>query len=187
MGERSFRGIIALTGPKHTGKTNCGRRLATLLSCRFIDLDDEIQARSGKTPRELYLEGPDRFKEAEMAALAGLLLGCGERSPGTFLVLAAGGGIIDNAPAFGALRAASLLVYLEVSAATAWRRIEAAARTGGFPPFLRGENPELLHRELHERRAAAYRNAADLVVDAGGKDIEELAQAVHGEIKKGMD
>ncbi len=187
MGERSFRGIIALTGPKHTGKTSCGRRLAVLCSGRFIDLDDEIQERSGKPPRELYLEGPDRFREAEGEALAALLEESGEPSPDSPLVIAAGGGIIDNAPAFGVLRAASLLVYLEVTSATAWRRVEAAARTGGLPPFLRGENPERLHRELHERRSAEYRKTADLVVDAGEKTPDELARAVLGEIKKRRD
>jgi shikimate kinase len=50
------------------------------------------------------------------------------------------------------------VVYLEVSAETAWKRIEQAAfNGGGFPAFLDTENPKESHAALHERRAEAYK------------------------------
>lgn len=60
---------IILLGPKHCGKTSVGKALATLLSCDFIDLDEEITRQTGKTPRELYKEGVEIFQKAEVDSL----------------------------------------------------------------------------------------------------------------------
>jgi shikimate kinase len=60
-------------GPKHSGKTSVGLVLAALLAGEFIDLDALIETRTGKSPRLLYIEGPDIFKEAEAQALESLI------------------------------------------------------------------------------------------------------------------
>jgi shikimate kinase len=39
----------------------------------------------------------------------------------------------------------------------AWDRIKKA---GDLPPFLKGDNPEETHRQLHERRNMSYRDMA---------------------------
>ncbi|GHV82281.1 hypothetical protein AGMMS49991_08390 [Spirochaetia bacterium] len=75
------------------------------------------------------------------------------------------------------------MVYLEVSAATAWARIERnAVETGELPPFLSGglspAAPQETHRLLHERRAAAYREIAALTVYGDGKTPEELGREI---------
>ncbi|MDR1838502.1 MAG: shikimate kinase [Treponema sp.] len=164
---------IFLTGPKHSGKTSAGKALALLCSCDFIDLDELILQRTGKSPRQLFSEGPEIFQKAEAEATAAIAgtdsAGQGRR------VIAAGGGIIDNHEAtvmitnFGAT-----VVYLNISAAAAWQRIVNSA-DGELPPFLRTENPQETHRVLHERRAAAYQQFANVVIDAEGKTPEEIA------------
>jgi len=164
---------VILTGPKHSGKTSAGKVLASLFSCDFIDLDDLILQRTGKSPRRLFSEGPEVFQKAEaeaMAALAG--------SGGNGRVIAAGGGIIDNAEAAAALKKpGAVTVYLDISARRAWDRI-AGAPDGELPPFLQTENPRETHRVLHERRAAAYLRFADVVIDAEGKTPEEIAKEI---------
>ena len=164
---------VILTGPKHSGKTSAGRALASLCSCEFIDLDDLILQRTGKSPRQLYSEGPAIFQKAEARATAAILGADGGEGR---RVIAAGGGIIDNEEAATALKkAGTKVVYLDISAECAWDRI---AKSGELPPFLRTENPREIHRVLHERRTAAYLRIADIVIEAGVKTPQEIAEEI---------
>jgi shikimate kinase len=170
--------FIILLGPKHSGKTTVGRKLSALLSCRFIDLDDYIAEQSGKPPRALYLEGPEVFRKAEAGALT-VLLNSEAAKLSPLAVIASGGGIIDNPDALALLEenVAVLPVFLDVSAQTAWKRI---SREGELPPFLRTGEPQETHRLLHERRVAAYRQFAAMLIEADNKKPGKIA----GEIQK---
>jgi shikimate kinase len=167
--------FIVLLGPKHSGKTSAGKALATLLSCGFADLDDCIAQRSGKSPRALYGEGPEIFRKAEAEALAALF-NSASASPSP-LVIASGGGLIDNPDALPLFEKNKEIfsVFLDVRVETAWTRIKAA---GELPPFLRTETPEETHRSLHERRASAYSQFASLVLKADDKRPEEIAREI---------
>ncbi|MDR1836042.1 MAG: shikimate kinase [Treponema sp.] len=177
---------IILTGPKHSGKTSTGKALALICSCDFIDLDELILQRTGKSPRQLYNESPAIFQKAEAETIATLFKTgfVGWNSDGSYgetegrRVIATGGGIIDNAEATAALKKpGAVTVCLDISAESAWDRI-ANAPGGELPPFLRTENPRETHRVLHERRAAAYLQFADVVIDAEGKTPEEIAKEI---------
>jgi shikimate kinase len=170
MGKEPVR-IMLLTGPKHSGKTSTGRVLAGRWEGRFIDLDELVEQRTGKTSRTLFKEGPEIFKEAEAEALAEIL-----RSREK-LVVAAGGGLIDNGRAMELLEKSRnvFIVCLEVSAGTAWDRILRTAAGGELPPFLQSANPGETHRQLHERRARAYRDIARVVINAEGKSPGAIA------------
>jgi shikimate kinase len=167
---------IALAGPKHSGKTCAGKVLAELTGARFFDLDDEIQVCTGKSARDLYREGRDVFQAGERDALAEVLRKTGDG--GT--VVALGGGFIDNKEAKALLAArGGRIVFLAVSAQTAWNRIAAAqAESGELPAFLQTANPRETHREIHERRAAACQAVAALVVDAEHKTAAEIAAEI---------
>jgi len=166
---------IILTGPKYSGKTSAGKILASLCSCVFIDLDELILQRTGKTPRRLFCDGQDVFKKAEAEAITALANsgGAGQRR-----VIAAGGGIIDNEEALAILKKIdAIIVYLNVSADCAWNRIAADEE---LPHFLKTENPQETHRTLHERRAASCLQIANIVIDAEGKTPEETAIELFG-------
>jgi len=168
--------FIVLLGPKHSGKTSVGKKLAALLSGGFVDLDDYITQRTGKSPRALYIERPDVFKKAEAGALTAVFEPEKAESSSP-LVIASGGGLIDNPDALPLLKnnAAVISVFLDVSVKTAWERIK---KVGELPPFLKTENPEETHRSLHERRAAAYRQFASLVIEADDKNPQEIAREI---------
>ncbi len=160
--------IIAFIGPKHVGKSTVASAFARLVAWNFVDLDELISERTGRTPAALYEEGPAVFRRAETDAVRAL----GQDRA----VVAAGGGLVDNETALREFHAIAFFVYLEIDVDTAWRRVKAAAeRRGSFPVFLRGANPEETHRRLFERRAAAYRTVADLIIDAKLDTVEELA------------
>jgi shikimate kinase len=172
-------GTVFLTGPKHSGKTNAGKALATLCSGEFLDLDDYITKKNGKSPRQLYRESPDTFQKAETEALAELIAS----QSGRQRVIAAGGGIIDHPSAVALLRkSGALMVTLNISAASAWERI---ANSGELPLFLQTDNPRETHRVLHERRTAAYQLFAAIVVHVEGKTSEEIAAEINNYINAG--
>jgi shikimate kinase len=160
---------IFLIGPKHSGKTAAGKALAQLCPCDFIDIDELILQRTGKSPRQLFSEGQVIFQKAEAEAVTALAANAG----GKRRVIAAGGGIIDNAEAVIILKKFDAVkVYLDISAESAWNRIAAG---GELPPFLQTENPKETHRALHERRVSAYLQLADIVIEAEGKTPDEIA------------
>jgi shikimate kinase len=185
---------VILIGPKHSGKTSVGRLLAPLLGGDFIDLDEYIERRTGKSVRALYRESPENFRRAEAEALSALLDGSASgpamRPPAkrTLYVIASGGGLAVNEAALDLLRSQGpriLTVYLDVPAEIAWARISVeAARTGELPPFLESEDPRQTHRQLHERRALLYRKIAALVVDAGDKETAALASLLASALRE---
>ena len=169
--------IIALIGPKHSGKTSTGEELSLLLKADFMDLDLFIEERTGKTPRTLYMESPGIFMEAEAQALEAVINRTAQNR--TILVLSTGGGIIDNPAAVSLLREKTLMVFLEVSSGTAWDRILGTSKISGeLPPFLRTDNPEETHRELHTRRNRLYRELADYTVDAESADLAGICRDI---------
>ena len=157
---------IILTGPKHSGKTSAGRILASLFECEFFDIDDLIFQNTGKSPRQLYIENPESFKKAEAEALAALFRQCSCRR-----VMAAGGGVIDNTDAMSKITSSdAVTVCLNVSVETAWQRIFSSKET---PPFPLGSGES--YRTLHERRSAAYRQFANIIIEAENKTPKEIA------------
>jgi len=198
---------IILMGPKHSGKTTTGKALALLFSCDFIDIDELILQRTGKSPRQLFSEDPAIFQKAEADALAALvdsggssvgscncangtsiansidnaaggtnITDCADNAEVKRRVIATGGGIIDNNEAMSILKKSGVvMVYLDISTEDAWDRIAAA---GELPPFLRTENPRETHRALHERRAAAYLQIANIVIKTEGKSPQERAAEI---------
>jgi len=166
---------IILTGPKHSGKTSAGKELASLCSCSFIDIDEQIMQMTGKSPRQLFNEGAVVFQKAETEAIEAVVSAGTDAEQGR-RIIAAGGGIIDNPDAAAILKKpGATVVYLIISAAAAWQRISAK---GELPPFLKTENPQETHRSLHERRAAAYLQLANIVIEAEGKTSNEIAAEI---------
>ena len=62
------------------GKSSVGRRLSELLCCPFMDLDEEIEARAGRSIPEIFAEdGEEAFREMELETLKGILYADSER------------------------------------------------------------------------------------------------------------
>lgn len=183
MDTKNVCGIISLAGPKHAGKSSVGKALALLLNADFLDLDSCIEERTGKSPRTLYKEGIDVFRKEEREALQAIIEICTKRKSG--IVLAAGGGIIDNDEAAALMKEHTLVINLEVSANTAWNRIAETSRISGeLPPFLQTNNPEATHRELHERRSRAYNELAAFTINAEHADVETISREIAEQLAK---
>lgn len=164
---------VVLVGLMGAGKTTAGRRLAQLRGCGFVDLDDEIVRRAGRTIGELFDDvGEAGFRRLEAEATAGLAAPvAGDRDTG--LVVAAGGGWMANAAARAALPDA-ITVWLMVTAAEASRRI---ARSTERRPLLSGANPKLVLEALLAERLPAY-GEATYTVDTMDRTPAEVARTI---------
>jgi shikimate kinase len=165
---------VFLTGVKHSGKSTLAKQAAPILRVPYIDIDDAIQQQSGMAARALFLaKGEDGFKEAELQACRSV---CALAKDGGSIV-AAGGGLCDNPPAFDCVRSAGLVVYLDVREPFIFKRIFNKARFApdgslqNLPAYIARGNPRTqeeaaaLFHPVYARRAALYFLLADAVFE----------------------
>lgn len=130
---------------------------------RFIDLDELIESRAGKTiPAIFDSEGEDAFREMETAATEVALAG----EPA---VIASGAGWMASARNRALLLSRGRIIYLRVGVST------AAARLGqnhGRPMLAGGATIERLRR-LEAERAVFY-ELADAALDTEGLTLQQV-------------
>mgnify|MGYP000318419748 CR=1 FL=1 len=147
---------IVLVGFMGAGKSVCGRLLARRLGRCFVETDDLVVARAGRSIPEIFAtDGEARFRELEGEVLALLALKSGE-------VIATGGGLPCREGRMAALRALGTVVWLRGDLA----ELVARARRAGARPMLDGRSFEELEA-LYRSREPYYRQA-HLVVDTTG-------------------
>jgi len=144
-----------------------GRLAAAALGAPFVDLDDAIQDRAGKSVERLFAEDGERAFRALEAEL-GLATFLGTPS-----VVAPGGGFFVGEVTRTMARGSGLVVYLETRAA------EAAARLGGVAgrPLLEGGPVGARIAALLAERAPLYRQSECTVV-TDGRTAADVAAAV---------
>ena len=159
---------ILLVGFMASGKSAVGRVLAESLGWRFLDFDQEVERRAGRTIPDLFhQEGEGAFRRLEAAVARELL---GRRKA----VLAAGGGWPCKEGRMEGLDPATASVWLKVDAAEA---VERAARDGDTRPLLRGADPRVRAIELLEARKGFYARAG-LHVDTRDRSPSDIAREI---------
>ena len=155
---------IVLIGFMGAGKSTVAAELGHSCGLPVIDLDREIERRSGRTIPEIFEHsGEEAFRQSETEALRGLL----DQAP---LILATGGGVIGRAENWPLLRLLGRVVYLRVSWETVLLRIGAGK---GRP--LAGDRERL--QALFEQRLPLYEQA-DLVIDGQGGTPAAIARDI---------
>ena len=146
---------IILCGFMGSGKTTVGRRLAQKAHMEFIDMDDYIEQREGRTITDIFAQdGEETFRRMETEAARELASRRG-------LVIAAGGGALTFAANVEALRPSCVIVLLEVKPETVLTRLKGDTSR----PLLAREDKETAVRELFAARLPLYRAAAQYTVD----------------------
>lgn len=162
---------IFLIGYRGTGKSTVARLLAERLQWSWVDADELLEARQGRSIRDIFAaEGEAAFRDMESALLVEL---CGRLRH----VIATGGGVVLRAENRERLRAAGRCVWLTADATTIWQRLQADARTAERRPALTvGGRAEV--EELLRAREPLYHACADLSVATAGRSPLEIVGAI---------
>lgn len=156
---------MAIVGYMGSGKTTLGRLLARRTGRDFVDLDDEISRRAGRTIPEIFAAGgEDLFRDLEHAALLDALAGEGGR------VISCGGGAILRPENRAALRDTPT-VFLREDTDVLYDRTRDASRP------LRGGSREDFARRYAER-LPLYREVSDVEIHAEGRSVTDVAEEV---------
>jgi shikimate kinase len=159
---------FVLVGLPGVGKTTIGRGVAERLGWRFIDFDQEIERREGKSVAQIFAEhGEAHFRALERA----LTLELRNTDP---MIVAPGGGWIESQEVVAILRPPSRLVYLRAEPATVLGRLGSAVDAR---PLLAGSDPLAAIERLYERRRRSY-ESAEHVLNTEMLGIEKLMDAV---------
>ncbi len=164
---------LALAGMMGSGKSTVAGRLGRLLRRPVVSTDARVEALAGKPVARIFAEdGEPAFRALERQVVGEL------RGP---VVVDLGGGAFCDAESASRLLSVARVVFLDVSAAEAARRLGS-----GEPASAAIEARPLAPRwaELRERRLSLYRRA-QLTVETDGLSAEAVARRIHDLVAPG--
>ena len=160
---------IVLMGYRGCGKTTIGRRLADRLWWPFVDTDDMVMKKAGKSIADIFEQhGEKRFGDLEAEAVR-------EVARLQEHVIALGGGGATRQENVKVLRdAGHKLIYLRCEPAELFRRIQMDPNTGNSRPPLtkQGGGIEEIQAVMAEREPT-YRAAAQAELDVTHLSVDE--------------
>jgi shikimate kinase len=158
---------IALIGFMGTGKTSVGRLVAEQLHFDYLDTDDIIQSRTGRTITDIFsTDGEAAFRKMEQELVA-------ELAARTKTVIATGGGLPTNPKNLASLKTHALVVCLWASPEKIWERVKNQTHR----PLLHDADPQKKIRELLAAREPFYRQA-DVLLNTELRSVREVTQQV---------
>lgn len=152
---------IFLIGYRGSGKSTVGAHLADRLWQPFVDTDDVIVRRAGKSIREIFAhEGEPAFRDLESQAIV-------EACQGPPAVISLGGGALDRPQNLDVIRAgAHKVIYLRCEPAELLRRIQADPASDNHRPHLTAHGGGIVEIEtVLARREPIYRAAMTAELD----------------------
>ncbi len=164
---------IVFCGFRGTGKTGIGKIVAGRMGLPFLDTDQLIEQKTGRSIPDIFHEdGEERFREVERGVIAEL--------PAADAVISTGGGVVVDPANMEHLRRESVVVVLHADIDTIEERLSRKPRPPltGLP--LREEIAEML-----DRRRQHYQAAADCCVDTSDTTPDAAATKVITLIREG--
>ena len=165
-GDRQIHNL-ALIGFMGVGKSSVGRMAAVQLRYEFVDTDEFIERRTGRTIARIFAEdGEPAFRAMESQLVR-------EMEDWRRSVISTGGGLAANETNLASLKRHALVVCLWATPEAIWERV----RHQSHRPLLQHPDPLARIRELLEQRTPFYRQA-DVLVHTGTRSVREVTQQV---------
>jgi shikimate kinase len=162
-------GHIVLVGLMGTGKTTVGTLLAERLHRPFFDSDAEVEARTGRTVREIFeTDGEPAYRALETEALFDALA-----SPVPAVIAAAGGVVLSPVNRQALRDHAGRVVWLRADPGQLLGRVGVQDHR----PLLESDPAGTLARMAADR-APLYAEVADVVIDEDKKTPVEIAEEI---------
>lgn len=151
-----------------SGKTTAGRLVASRLGWGYLDSDEQIEAQTGRTVKQIFEEdGEAAFRSEERAALEAAIA---EERP--LVVAVAGGAVIDPANRELLRKTGGTVAWLRARPETLAARVAKSGQ--GHRPLL-ADDPEGTLRRLDGERRPLYEELADVIVDVDDRTAEQIA------------
>ena len=158
---------LALIGFMGTGKTSVGRLVAEYLGFEFLDTDEIIQSRAGRSIADIFeKDGEPAFRDLERQALQ-------ELSTRQKTVISTGGGLPANPENLATLKSFALVVCLWASPEKIWDRV----RNQSHRPLLHDADPQKKIRDLLAARWPFYKQA-DVLINTDLRSVREAAHQI---------
>ncbi len=163
---------LYLIGYRGSGKSTVARLVAEQIGLPWIDADAELEARAGKSIRQVFAEsGEQAFRELESAELDAIAAGPAQ-------VVALGGGAVLREQNRQRIAASGQVAWLRARPQTLLARIEADATTARRRPNLTSAGGLAEIEQLLEVRTPIYAECADYVVDVDDLSPEQATAAI---------
>lgn len=146
---------LVMIGLMGAGKTSIGKMLAEELGCDFIDSDDEIVKREGRTIPEIFAQsGEPHFRKVEREVIGDLMKDTKPHVIGT------GGGAFMNEQTREVIKQSATSLFLKADINVLLNRVGK----GEGRPLLMAGNPREILQDLMNKRYPIY-SKADITVD----------------------
>ncbi|MEP5939192.1 MAG: shikimate kinase [Erythrobacter sp.] len=153
---------IALVGLMGVGKSTVGRNLANLISRKFVDADDAIEAAARLSISEIFEEfGEAYFRDGERRVIARLL----DQHSG---VIATGGGAFVDEETRALILDKAIAVWIDCDIDTL---VERTSRRD-TRPLLKSGDPRTILTQLYTDREPFYSQSQVRVLSRDGPHVE---------------
>jgi len=164
--------MISLIGYRGTGKSTVGMRLAKRLKWDWIDADNELERRAGRSIRDIFAtDGEPVFRQMERDVIHDLVRHSN-------LILSTGGGCVLNEETRRDLAKAGPVVWLQASIETITSRILTDSTTKSRRPNLTKTGGIAEIRELLAAREPLYQQTASIAINTDGGSLEEVVTKI---------
>ena len=159
---------IFLTGYMGTGKTSVSLCLGKRLSIPVVDMDAEIERRSGMSINEIFkYKGEESFRDMETALLREL------SDKDTSVIVSCGGGVVLRKENRDILKKQNTILLIADPAAVLKR-----LSTDNTRPLLKDKKSISEIRDMMDIRMPLYRSCARQIIDTDKISPEEVCSLI---------
>jgi len=161
---------IILIGFMGVGKTTIGKIIAKKLKLNFVDMDNYIEKREGKSISKIFEDyGEQHFRKLESESLKDLI-------KSDNIVISTGGGIVTTKENSDILKKEKIVIFLDANTQTILNNL--SKEIDKRPLLSNSNNVENTISNLLNERYEKYNSICDIKIDINEKNIEEVVSQI---------